>query len=206
MKIQIAFDMPDLDAAMSLATTLEDRIDIIEIGSPLLYAHGRVAIETFRQAFPQKNILADMKIVDRGREAATIGLKAGASWITVLAGTSKSVIHAVSSTAHEFGKRTMLDLIDAQSPGQSALESEALGIDALLFHRPTYDEGEEISFFERWEMVRGNTNLPIFVALPPHFAQIAPYLALKPSGIVISTLVTAAPEPRAMLESIIALL
>jgi len=185
MKLQISFDMVDLDKALALATELQEHIDIIEIGSLLIYKHGEQAITRFRQIAPQKTILADLKIVDRSKDAAKSAFSAGADWVTVLAGASKNVIHTACSTAHDMGKKVMLDLIDASSLGQSALEAQSLGVDALLFHRPSEESAQMISL-EQWDMVKGNTKLPIFIATQISQETIGAILALKPTGIAIS--------------------
>jgi len=200
MKLQVAFDMQNLDQALTLAQSLEEHIDIMEIGSLLLYAYGKQAIEQFRSRFPHKTLLADMKIVDRGKESTLIGLNAGADWVTVLAGTGKSVIHAVCITAHEARKRVMLDLIDSTSPSQSALEATSLGVDALLFHKPADDDDPQLSFLERWDMVRGNTKLPVFIAAALTREQVGNILDVRPDGIVLSKTLTESSNP---LEDII---
>src|SRR4029077_16640523 len=120
----------DLDKSLALATDIQQHIDIIEVGSLLLYKYGEQAIEKFRETFPQKIILANVRIADRGKEAAKIALQAGADWVTVVRGQSRNVIHTVCTTAHDLGKKVMLDLIDASSLGQSALEAQSLGVDA----------------------------------------------------------------------------
>jgi len=185
MKIQISFDMLDLDKALAFASEMHEHVDIIEIGSLLVYRYGEAAIQKFRDTFPQKTLLADMKIVDRGKEASRIAFQAGADWVTVLAGTSRNVIHTVSTTAHDLGKKVMLDLIDASSLGQSALEAQSLGVDALLFHRAADEASQEISL-EQWDMVRGNTKLPVFIATTIHRDSLPQLIALQPGGIVLS--------------------
>lgn len=184
MKLQISFDLLDLDKSLALATDIQQHIDIIEVGSLLLYKYGEQAIEKFRETFPQKIILANVRIADRGKEAAKIALQAGADWVTVLAGTSRNVIHTVCTTAHDLGKKVMLDLIDASSLGQSALEAQSLGVDALIFPRPL-DESPTLSL-EQWDIVKGNTRLPIFISAPVTRETIATILPLKPNGIIIS--------------------
>lgn len=195
MKLQVAFDTTTIEQALEQAVALQEYIDIVEIGSLLLYAYGTSAIERFREVLPQHQLLADMKIVDRGKEATQVALKAGADWVTVLAGTGKSVIHATCTTAHEARKRVMLDLIDASSPGQSALEATSLGVDALLFHKPADDEDPHLSFLERWDMVRENTKLPIFISVPVSAAHAQSIIELRPNGIVVSKPITDSSDP-----------
>jgi 3-hexulose-6-phosphate synthase len=196
MKLQVAFDFIDLEKALAVAAEIENYADIMEIGSLLIYKHGDKAVKQFREKFPQKALLADAKIVDRSKDSVTLFAQAGADWITVMAGTGKNVIHTACTAAHELGKKIMLDLIDASSLGQSALEAQSLGVDALLFHKPS-DGNEHFVFLDRWDMVKGNTQLPVFVSTNVTRETIAEALAIKPAGIVIGRAITHAEDPAA---------
>lgn len=205
MKFQLALDTIDLNQALTLATLLYEQLDIIEVGPLLMYAHGMQAVSAVRAAVPHISLLADMKIVDRGKDISQLAFQAGADWVTVLAGTGKSVIHVAATTAHNLGKRVMLDLIDANSPGQSALEALALGVDALLFHKPADDDDGNLSFLDNWDMVRTNTRLPIFIAAPISPENATTILSLKPDGIVIDTATVMGDNPQKILTEIRAL-
>lgn len=185
MKLQISFDHTDIDQALETAHKVQEYSDIIEVGSLLIYKYGSSAITRFKETFPDKIILADAKIVDRAKDAVNIFALAGADWITVLSGANKSVIQSATMTAHELGKKIMLDLIDSQSLGQSALESKGLGIDSIIFHKHLI-ESEQIPFLERWEIVKGNTTLPIYIHSPVTKDNVTELLSLGASGIVIS--------------------
>lgn len=185
MKLQVALDLPQLDKALAYAEEIHKSVDIIEVGSILIYKYGEEAIKQFRERFPETILLADMKIADRGKEISKVALQAGADWVTVLAGTNRNVIHTVCSTAHDMGKKVMLDLIDASSLGQSALEAQNLGIDALLFHKITDEKTQEITF-DQWDMIRGNTKLPIFISAPVTRSSLPALLQLNPGGIIVS--------------------
>lgn len=195
MKLQIAFDMTDLDKALSVAEQTHMYADIIEVGSLLIYKHGDLAIKKFKERFPQKAILADAKILDQGKDAITLFAQAGADWITVMAGTGRNVIHTACTIAHELGKKVLLDLIDASSLGQSALEAKSLGADALLFHKPA-TEDEQILFSERWELVKGNTQLPIYITAQISRENITELLSIGASGIIIGKAITHSANPQ----------
>ena len=184
MKFQISFDIPDLQKSLEIGSQITDYASSLEIGSILIFKHGITAVEQFRQAFPDKTILVDSKILDRAKEATNLFCNAGANWITVMAGTSKSVIHSAGTTAHANNAKVMLDLLDSSSVGQSALEAQSLEVDALLLHTP-FDEGESLLFLDEWDMVRGNTSLPIYVS--GHITKniIDKILEIKPDGIII---------------------
>ena len=194
MKLQIAFDLTDLDKALQIAAQVADSADIFEVGSLLIYQYGSQAIHAFRTTFKDKIIVADAKIVDRGKDATTIFSRAGADWITVMAGTGKDVIHSVCLTAHELNKKVMLDLIDSDSPGQSALDAKSLGVDAIMFHKP-FDDPESFALLDKWDMVRGNTKLPIFISAKISRETIHDIMQLNPDGIIIGETITEAHDP-----------
>jgi len=199
MKLQVSFDMTDLEQALHVASQIDEYVDIFEIGTLLIYRHGIESIQQFKKSFPQKTILVDSKIVDRGKDAASLFAQAGADWITVMAGTSKEVIHSVTSAAHSFNKRVMLDLLDSSSVGQSALEAKNLGLDALLFHQP-YDTAESLLFLDQWDMVKGNAALPIFVSAKINRENIHDVLKIRPDGIIIGSSIVNAEDPHEAAE------
>lgn len=191
MKLQISFDIIDLDKAIEIASDVAQYADIIEIGTILIYHHGTAAIKRFREAFPEKTILADTKIVDRGKEVTELFAQAGADWITVMAGTSPNVIHATTTAAHNANVKVMLDLIDSSSIGQSALEAKNLGVDALLFHQP-YSEQDSLMFLDKWDMIKGNTTLPIFISAKINRENVDKIVAIKPDTIIVGLSITSA--------------
>ncbi len=195
MKLQISFDLTDLDKAILIAREVQEFTDILEIGTLLIYAHGVNALKRFREAFADATLLVNTKIVDRGKESATLFAKADSNWITVMAGTNKNVIHAACASAHEQNNKVMLDLIDSREHGQSALEAKNLGADALLLHQP-YDSEKSLVFLEKWEMIRGNTELPIFISAPINRDTIENIIKIKPDGIILGRTIINAENPR----------
>jgi 3-hexulose-6-phosphate synthase len=194
MKLQIAFDLTDLDQAIAIAEAVETSADIIEVGSLLIYKHGVLAIQRFKERFPQKVILADTKIVDRSKDAVTLFAQSGADWITVMAGANKNVIHTACTIAHALGKKVMLDLIDSSSLGQSALEAKSLGADALMFHKPLEDD--PLVFLDRWDMVKGNTQLPVFISTALSRESLPEILSINPAGLVLGPTITQSQDPQ----------
>ena len=93
----------------------------------------------------------------------------------------------------------MLDLLDASSVGQSALEAKNLGIDALLFHQP-YDAAESLVFLEQWDMVKGNSAVPIFVSAKITKENINDIINIKPDGIIIGSSIVNAEDPQEAAE------
>lgn len=194
MKLQISFDTPNLEHALDIASRVADACDILEVGTLLIYTYGVTAIEQFKQKFPRKMIMADSKIIDRGKDAIALFANAGADWMTVMSGTSKQVIHSACSSAANVNKKIMLDLVDSSSMAQSAMEAKNLGAHALLFHQPA-DEQDTLVFLDKWELIKGNASVPVFISAKINRESIEHILALRPEGIVIGRAITAAEDP-----------
>jgi len=194
MKLQISFDMPDLQKAIEIAKKVKNYCDIVEIGTILIHKYGVIAVEQFVDALEGKTILADTKIIDRGASITKLYANTGTKWLTVMAGTSNTVIHRVCSEAENHDILVMLDMIDAEAPGQSALEAKNLGVDAISFHR-AYDAKESLLFLDDLNMIRGNTDLPVFLSARINRDNINKIIETKPQGIIVGASITEAKDP-----------
>jgi len=194
MKLQISFDLPDLQKAISIAKQIKEYCDIIEIGTILIHKYGVKAVETFSKEFPDKDIMADTKIIDRGKDITSLYSHTGIKWLTVMAGTSNNVIHRVCSEAEKHKINVMLDIVDSEAPGQSALEAKNLGVDAILFHQ-AYDAKDSLLFMDSLDMVQGNTDLPIFISAKINRENIDKVIETKPYGIIVGKSITQAEDP-----------
>jgi 3-keto-L-gulonate-6-phosphate decarboxylase len=192
MKLHVSFDMADLAKAHSIAQQIAEHITTVHIGSLLLYSHGIEAIKSFKASFPHLEIIVDSKIIDRAKEATSIIMGAGADWTTVMAGAPKEIIHSACAAAHNENKNIFIDLLDSCSLGQSALEAQSMGGDALIFHGP-YSNSSDPILIDNWNMVRNNTTLPIFIATSRSILDTA--LNLNPDGVIVSKLITESENP-----------
>ena len=194
MKLQISFDFIDLEKAIKIAKEVEPFADILEVGSELINIHGINAIKSFKQNFPKKEIFADVKLVNRVESIIKEYSNAGASYISVLAGTTNNVIQNATKIAHENKCQIALDLVDSNSMGQSAMDAQALDVDKIIFHSPHESHNLE-KLLEEWENVKGNTVTPIFIAGGITEENIKNLLNLKPSGVIIGSSIIKSESP-----------
>lgn len=163
MKLQIAFDVLDLDQCLEIAKSVEMYADSFEIRSSLLLRYGIFCIEQFKLTFPDKELFVETQIVSHPQDIVPMCIKAGADWVSVMAGTTQQTIHGVANFANQKKKFVTVDLLDANSIGQAAMDAQRLGANALLYHN-IYDNHDEAQFAtEEWDDLRGNTNLPIYI-------------------------------------------
>lgn len=198
MKLHVAFHTLDLDAAITISKQIKEYVDQFHIGPVLLYKYGIHAIEQLKAAVGNTSICAETEIVNRGKDITSLCINAGADVITVMAGTHPNIIHAAAQTAGK--KQTMLDVMDTLQIGQACMQAQNLGVDAILF-RTYQHEGTQLPVpFDQWEMARGNTSLPLYIAGNINPENIEPTIALKPDGIIICSAITKAQDPVAQTQ------
>lgn len=134
MKLQIALDEVTIEQGLLLCEQVREQIDIIEIGTPFLVREGLHAVRAFREHFPEKEILADAKIMDAGEWEAKMCFEAGADYVTVLAVTDLLTIKECVKTAKEFGKQIVADMICVDNFPKRIKELEMAGIVNIAVH------------------------------------------------------------------------
>ena len=111
MKVQFAVDCISLAKGIELANQIRDYIEIIELGEEFIAKYGHMAIREFKQEFPEKKILADIKIMDSGYKVGLPCLEAGADIITVCARAKEKTIAEAIRACRETGKECFVDLV-----------------------------------------------------------------------------------------------
>jgi len=194
MKLHFTYNMTDLSQALKIAEQTAQYADVIGVGSLLIFKEGVNAIKAFKTAFPDKEIFAETKIVDKADEAVSIMAQAGASYVSVLAGTFNASIKKAITTARNFNIKIALDLLDAQSLGQAAMDAKSLGADLLILHHaPQVDENNDLASI--WHDVRDNTSVDIFLTGKIDISNFLDIARLRPQGITIGSPITQAENP-----------
>lgn len=137
MKLQIALDDVTLERALTLVEEVREYIDIIEIGTPFVYEYGMQAVRILKEKFPDKEILADMKIMDAGYYETEEALKAGADYVTVLGVTDNLTIQGCKEAAEAYGKEIVADMICVKDMESRIAKLEELGVHGLAVHTGT---------------------------------------------------------------------
>lgn len=64
MQLQLALDLVNIPEAKELVKEVEEYVDIVEIGTPVIINEGLRAVKEIKEAFPHLTVLADLKIMD----------------------------------------------------------------------------------------------------------------------------------------------
>lgn len=133
-QLQIALDTFDMPSALRPLNAAVSQVDVIECGTVLIIAEGLRAVHEIRALYPNKTILADVRIAEAGAVISRACFEAGASWVSVVAGASMTTVEQVVKVAQEFGGEVQIELGETYDPEQ-AHEWRRLGATQVIVHR-----------------------------------------------------------------------
>ncbi|MFC5850234.1 3-hexulose-6-phosphate synthase [Deinococcus petrolearius] len=134
MKLQLALDLVNIPDGIALVREVEQYVDIVEIGTPIVINEGLHAVRAMKEAFPHLQVLADLKVMDAGGYEVMKASEAGADLITVLGASEDSTIRGAVAEARKHGKSILVDMIAVKDLEQRAREVDALGVDYICVH------------------------------------------------------------------------
>ena len=153
-KLQLALDTFDLPAALAPMQRAKDHIDVVEAGTILCYAEGMHAVRALRALYPEKILLADVRIAEAGSIIAKLAFDAGADWVSVVSGATLTTLEVVLKEAQKQRKEVQLELIDGWTWDDAKTWRE-LGVPWVITHRSrdgeaaTRAQGGKLSWTER---------------------------------------------------------
>jgi 3-hexulose-6-phosphate synthase / 6-phospho-3-hexuloisomerase len=133
--VQLALDFLNLEQALRVAReAVAGGVDWLEAGTPLIKAEGLQAVRRLREEFPDRIIVADMKVMDAGRIEVEAAAKAGANVVDVLGQACNETIAECIEAGRNYGARIAVDLIAVPNPVERAMEVAELRPDYIGVH------------------------------------------------------------------------
>ncbi|MFC5528133.1 3-hexulose-6-phosphate synthase [Cohnella yongneupensis] len=154
MKLQLALDLVNIPEAKEVVKEVQAYIDIVEIGTPVVINEGLRAVKEIKEAFPNLDVLADLKIMDAGAYEVMKASEAGADIITVLGATDDSTIRGAVEEARKHGKKILVDMINVKNLEERAREVDALGVDYICVHTGYDLQAEGENSFEQLRVIK----------------------------------------------------
>ena len=137
VKLQLALDRVDLSGVMAVLQEVGDLVDIVEIGTPVIIREGARAVAETKRAFPKKEVLADLKIMDAGEYEASIAFDAGADIVTVLGAAHDATVLGAIREARARSRRVMVDMIAVEDVPARVRQVDDMGADFVCVHTAT---------------------------------------------------------------------
>ena len=182
--LQLALDTFDLPSALAPMQRASAHIDVVEAGTILCYAEGMHAVRALRALYPDKIVLADVRIAEAGSIIAKLAFDAGADWVSVVSGATPATMEVVLKEARSRERDVQLELIDGWT-WEQAKDWRALGIEQVIAHRSRdgealgdlswkpadFDQMRRLADFGFKVTVAGGVevgDLPLFADVPIH--------------------------------------
>ena len=134
-RLQIALDTLDLPAALGPLQKAAGHVDVIECGTILVLCEGYHAVRAIRALFPDKRILADVRIAEAGAKISRLAFEAGADLVSCVAGASLTTIQQVCRVAAEFGAEVQVELADEWYDVERARAWRDAGVQHVIVKR-----------------------------------------------------------------------
>jgi 3-hexulose-6-phosphate synthase len=195
MKLQLSLDMVDLNEALDYIDETKNSIDIVEVGTAFALKYGVEPISLIKEKYPNKEVLADYKIMDDGNYEASIAFNAGADIVTVLGFSNDATISGAVSAARKFQKLIMVDLIGIVEFEKRVLSIEKLGVNYVCVHTPKDLQNginNPMNDFMRVKQIVTTTKLAIAGGL--NIRNIDKIVAYKPDIVIVGAGITAEPD------------
>ncbi len=196
MKLQLALDDISLSESIALMEKVYDYVDIVEIGTPFIIEDGLKPVREFKRLFPNKEVLADTKVMDAGDYEARSAFRAGADYVTVLGVTDLLTVKSCVATAQEFGKTIVIDMICVDDMARRIPQLETLGVNALAVHTGVDQQAAGRTPIEDLKMMKAvSKSSLIFAAGGINLQTLPDYKTLKADVVIVGSGIRHAKDP-----------
>jgi 3-keto-L-gulonate-6-phosphate decarboxylase len=133
--VQVSIDVPTVEQAIEIGhMAVRAGVDLLEFGTPIVLYEGLSVLDRFKTAFPDRPVLADVKIVDGARKYVVSAAEKGADFVTICGVASDASIHEALAGQRDTGITVMVDLYATPDPVQRAIEVVGMGAQVVLVH------------------------------------------------------------------------
>ncbi|MEM9424094.1 MAG: 3-dehydro-L-gulonate-6-phosphate decarboxylase [Spirochaetota bacterium] len=132
--LQLALDNLKLHEALCTTQVLAPELDVIEAGTLLCLAEGAESVQVLRSLYPDKKIVADLKIVDAGAELAQLACQRGADWVTVMCNAANATKAKAVEAAAKYGSEIQVELFGNWTY-EEAREWQPIGLKQVIYHQ-----------------------------------------------------------------------
>jgi 3-dehydro-L-gulonate-6-phosphate decarboxylase len=134
--LQLALDYISVPSAVAMAVQVQEFVDIIEIGTPLIKVAGVEGVKAIREVCPDKYVLADFKTPDVGGLEAQLAFDAGADFVSIIGGATIATVKEALKVANERpGKEIVMECTGVRDILGMAREWKEIGVTRLVYHR-----------------------------------------------------------------------
>ena len=172
-------------------------MDIVEVGTPLLMKEGVKVVTQIKDAHPQLEVLADLKIMDAGDIEARIGFEAGADIVTVLGVAHDVTIRRAVDQARALSKQVMIDLIAVGDIQTRINQLDAIAPDYCCVHTAFDLQDRGMDPLREIQLVQSALKRAKMAVAGGINPEILPNIIVyRPAVVIVGGFITNHPDPR----------
>lgn len=133
-KLQVALDYLNLEQALTTLKQVEEYVDLVEAGTPLIKAEGLKKILPALAQFTSKPLVADLKTADVAAYEFKLAQQLGASYTTLLAASPQENIQEGLAVAQQSELKVVVDLLGVDNYVETAIKLVKQGVVYLGVH------------------------------------------------------------------------
>ncbi len=201
--IQVALDFVDLQRALNVAQeTVKGGADWLEAGTPLIKSEGLNAVRELKKRFPDKKIIADLKVMDTGRYEVEAASKAGADVVVILGVADNSTIKEAVDAAKNYGCEIMVDLLNVENLEKRAQELEKLNVNYICVHLGIDQQMRGLDPIKELRKISGKVRIPLAAAGGINSENAADAVNAGASIVIVGGAITKAENAKTATEKI----
>lgn len=186
MKLQLALDLVGIPGAIEVVKQVEQYVDIVEIGTPIIINEGLHAVKALKEAFPNVTVLADLKIMDAAGYEVMKAAEAGADIVTILGVAEDASIQGAVAEAKKQGKQILVDMIAVKNLAERTAQIDAFGVDYICVHTGYDLQAEGQNSFEDLRTIKSVVKkAKVAVAGGIKLATLPEVIAVKPDLVIV---------------------
>lgn len=196
-RLQLALD-GTREQSINVLTQVAALVDIVELGTPLLFREGMRLAAEVRAMFPHVSLLADLKIMDAGEEEAELAFAAGCDYVTVLGVSHDRTVQGVVAAAKRHDGNVIVDMMRVGDVVERGHQLLMYGCDYLCVHTAFDQQEVETPLATLRRLRKGMPDAPLAVAGGVGLPTIDAIMTMKPSVVVVGGAITRAADPAAV--------
>ncbi len=193
--LQVALDFENLSRALLAAReAVEGGADWVEAGTPLIKSEGLDAVRELKKAFPDRRIVADLKVMDTGAFEVEIAAKAGADLVTILGAADDDTIADGVRGGELYGAEIVVDLLGVADPVARAKRVAELGAAAVCWHVGIDMQMQGKTPFDLLGELATSSPIPVAVAGGLNSETVADAVAAGAQILIVGGAITKSPQ------------
>lgn len=194
MKLQIALDRLSYEECFRILAQVDESVDIIEVGTGVIKEYGLGIVRDIKERYPEKPVLADVKICDAGKSESETAFDYGADIITVMSFADMNTISACVEAADARQKEVVADLLNNKDPDVFD-RLGSVGVRSVSAHIGKDQQSGEAGRNPLFQELT-DRDFKVYVAGGINETNLDRYLDLNPAVVIVGSGITKAEDKK----------